>query len=67
MLREIPTSVYPLKMLRPGADVSLPPWLRYCLQDRITSLLQVMHTAKYIQVEPCYENCHIGITSKNNT
>ena len=54
-------------MLRPGADVSLPPWLRYCLQDRITSLLQVMHTAKYIQVEPCYENCHIGITSKNNT
>jgi len=27
------------------------PWLRHCLQDRITSLLQVMHTAKCPEVE----------------
>jgi len=46
-LREIPTSIYALKMLRPGTDVFPFPWLRHCLQDRIISLLQVMHTAKY--------------------
>jgi len=36
----------------PG-DRCLPfsPWLRHCLHDRIISLLQVMHTAKYPEVE----------------
>jgi len=35
------------------------PRLHHCLQDRIISLLQVMHTAKYTKVEPSYKNCHI--------
>jgi len=46
MLRDISTSIYALKMLRPGQMSPLPPWLRHCLQDRIISLLHVMHTAK---------------------
>jgi len=44
LLRDIPTSIYALKMLRPGQMSPLPPWLRHCLQDRIVSLLQVMHS-----------------------
>jgi len=70
MLREIPTSIYALKMLRPGQMSPLPPWLRHCLQDRIISLLQVMHAAKYIEVEPTYKsyrNCHIDIFIKTKT
>jgi len=35
MLRDIPTSIYALKMLRSGQMSPLPPWLRHCLQDRI--------------------------------
>jgi len=35
LLRDIPTSIYALKMLRPGTDISPYPWLRHCLQDRI--------------------------------
>jgi len=35
LLRDIPTSIYAFKMLRPGIDVSPSPWLRHCLQDRI--------------------------------
>jgi len=27
--------------------------------DRIISLLQVMHTAKYTKVDASYKNCHI--------
>jgi len=62
LLHDIPTSIYALKMLRPGTDVSPSPWLRYCLQDRIISLLQAMHA----EVEASYKNCHtdIGYTSK---
>jgi len=40
------------------------PRLRHCLQDRIISLLHVMHTAKYTKVEPSYKNCHIDIYFK---
>jgi len=37
----------------PPGDRYLPfPWLRHCLQDRIISLIQVMHAAKYTKVEP---------------
>ena len=45
----------------------LLPWLRHCLQDKIISLLQDMHTAKYIEVEPSYKNCHIDIYFKTKT
>ena len=45
-------------MLRPGTDVYSSPWLRHCLQDIIISLLQVMLTAKYPEVEASYKNCH---------
>jgi len=48
----MPTSIYALKMLHQGTDVSPSPWLRHCLQHRIRSLLQVMHATKYIKVEP---------------
>jgi len=64
LLRDIPTSIYTLKVLRPGQMSPLSPWLRHCLQDSIISLLQVMHTAKYIEVEPSYKNCHIDIYFK---
>jgi len=39
----------------------LHPWLRHCLRDRITSLLRVMHTAKYTEVEPSYKHCHTNL------
>jgi len=54
MLPDITTSIYALKMLRPGQISPLPPWLRFCIQDRIISLLKVIRrpTAKYIEVEP---------------
>jgi len=45
----------------------LPPWLRHCLQDRIISLLQVMHTAKYPEVDASYKNCHTDIYFKRKT
>jgi len=61
LLRDITTSIYALKMLRTGTDVSPSLWLRHCLQDRIISLLQVMHIAKYPEVEASYKNCHIDI------
>jgi len=59
--------MYALKMLRPGKDVSSSPWLRHCLQDRIVSLLQVMHRAKYPEVEESYKNCHSDIYFKTKT
>ena len=65
MLRDISTSIYALKMLRPGQISPLPPWLRHCLQDRIIILLQVI--AKDIEVEPSYKNCHIDIYFKTKT
>jgi len=67
MLRDISTSVYALKMLRPWQMSPLRPWLRHCLEERIVSLLQVMHKAKYIEVEPSYKNCHIDIYFKTKT
>jgi len=67
LLRDIPTSIYAFKMLRPGTDVSLSPWLRHCLQDRTRSLLQVMHTAKCTKVELSYINCHIYMYIKTIT
>jgi len=67
MLRDISTPIYALKMLRPGQMSPLPPWLRHSLQDRIINLIQVMHTAKYIEVEPSYKNCHIDIYFKTKT
>jgi len=48
----------------PGADASPSPWLRHWLQGKIISLLQVMHAARYIEVEPSYKNCHINIYFK---
>jgi len=45
----------------------LPPWLHHCLQDRIIRLLQVMHTAKYLEVEASYKNCHTDICFKTKT
>ena len=54
-------------MLRPGTDVSSSPWLRHCLQDRITSLLHVMHAAKYREVEASCKNCHTNIYFKTKT
>jgi len=36
----------------------LSPYLRHCLKDRIISLLEVVRTAKYSEVEPIYKNCH---------
>ena len=54
-------------MLRAGQMSSLPPWPRHCLQDRIISLLQVMHIAKYTKVEPSYKNYHIDIYFKTET
>jgi len=54
-------------MLRLWQMSPVPPWLRHCFQDRIISLLQVMHTAKYIEVEPSYKNCHIDIYFKTKT
>jgi len=62
LLRDIPTSIHPLKILHPGTDVSPSPWLRRCFQDRIISLLQVMHTAKYPKIEPSYKNYHIELS-----
>jgi len=67
LLRDIPTPIYAIKMLRPETDVFPSPWLRHCLQDRIISLLQVMHTAKYTNVEPSCKNCHIDIYFKTKT
>jgi len=61
---DIPTPLHVLKMLRPETDVSPSPWPRHCLQDRIISLLQVMHTAKYTKVQPSYKNYHMTYTSK---
>jgi len=55
---------------RPGQMSPLPPWLHHCLQDRIISLLQVMHAAKYIEVKPTYKSyrtCHINIYIKTKT
>jgi len=34
------------------------------IQDRIISLLQVMHTAKYPEIEASYKNCHM-LQNKN--
>jgi len=62
LLRDIPTPIHALKMLRPGTDVSLSPWLRRCLQDGIRSLVQVMHTAKYTEVEPSYKTIILTYT-----
>jgi len=46
----------------------LPPgYATVCLQDRIISLFQAMHTAKYTQVEPSYKNYHIDIYFKTKT
>jgi len=42
-------------------------WLRHSLQDRIISLLQVMHTVKYTKVEPSYKNYHIDIYFETKT
>jgi len=42
LLRDIPTPIH-LKMLRLGAEISFYPWQRYCLQERIISLVQVIH------------------------
>jgi len=67
LLRDIATPIHALKMLHPGTDVSPSPWLRHCLQDRIISLLQLMHTAKYAKVEPSYKNYHIDIYFKRKT
>jgi len=67
VLHVIPTPIHALEMLRPGTDVSLSPWLRHNLQDRIVSLLQVMHTAKYTKVEPSYKNYHVDIYFKTKT
>jgi len=67
LLRDIPTSIYALKMLRPGTDVSPSPWIPHCLQDRITSLLQVMHAVKYPGVEASYKNFHTDIHFKTKT
>jgi len=57
--------MYALKMLRPVTDVSPFSWLRHCLEDRIISLLQVIHTTKYTDVEPSYKNCCIDIVLQN--
>ena len=54
-------------MLRPGQMPPLPPWLRHCLQDRIVSLLQVMHAAKYPEFEASCKNCHTDICFKTKT
>jgi len=54
-------------MLRPRTDVSPSPWLRHGLQDRIISLLQVMHTAKYTKFEPRYKNYQTDIYFKTKT
>jgi len=67
LLRDIPASIYALKMLCPGTDVSPSPWLRHYLQDGITSWLQVMDTAKYPEVEASYKNRHIDIYFKTKT
>jgi len=54
-------------MLRLGTDVSLSPLATPLFQDRIISLLQVMHTAKYLEVEASYKNCHTDISFKTKT
>jgi len=64
---DIPISYYALKMLSVGVDIPLCPWLRHCLEDRIVSLLGVVHTAKYTEVEPSYKNCHSDIYFKTKT
>ena len=56
----------PSKHCARGQMFPFPPWLRHCLQDRIISLLHVMHTAKYLEVEASYKNCHTDICSKQN-
>jgi len=50
-----------------GDDLAFSPWLPHCRLDRIISLLQVMHTAKYLEVEPSYKNCHTDICFKMKT
>ena len=40
-------------------------WLHHCLQDRIISLLQVVHTAKYLEVGASYKNCGTDICFQN--
>jgi len=67
LLRDIPTPIHALQMLRPGQKSPLPPWVRHCLQDRIISLLQVMHTAICTKVKPSYKNYHIDIYFKTKT
>jgi len=64
LLRDIPASIHAHKMLRLGTDVFPFPWLRYCLQDRIISLLHVMHTAKSIKIQPSYKAVVLTYTSK---
>jgi len=47
---------------------SLPPgYAAVCLHDRIISLCQVIHTAKYTKVEPSYKKYHIDIYFKTKT
>jgi len=70
-LRDIPTSIYALKLLRSGQMSALPPWLRHCSVFKTESyLLQVVHTAKYTEDEQSYKsykNCHIDIYFKTKT
>jgi len=67
LLGDIPTSIYALKMLRPGQMSPLPLGYATVFKTRIISLLQVMHTAKYPEVGASYKNCHTDIYLTNKT
>jgi len=66
LLRDIQTSIYAVKMLRPGQMSPLTLGYANVFKTRIISLLQVMHTAKYLEVEAIFKHCHsdIHFTSK---
>jgi len=67
VLRDIPTSIYALKMLRLGTDVSLSP-LSTPLSSRQNHTFASSYA--YSQISWCrsnLQNCHTDIYFKTNT
>jgi len=58
LLRDIPTSIYAIKMLRLRLMSPLPPGYATVFKAE-SCLRQVMHAVKYTEVEPSYQTCHV--------
>jgi len=67
LLRDIPTSIYALKMLRPGTDVSPSP-MATPLSSRQNHTFASSYAYTQISwIEARYRNCHTDLCFKTKT